>query len=339
MKTLILTAVLFSSLTSITPSYAGNSSGGGGDASEARVDEIRADILNWIAKDGARELKLPDDVTYADYTSKMTEILQPKKVVVTFITKDADYDYDLKVDVDGKPKTCRGFIKFTEPHIICNTQRFVNTSESDQYRLIHHEFAGLKEIEKNEEAASDYSISSQLTDYLVVQQILRLNVKESSAKSQVIFTSTININPRVVGEKGCKEARIMALSSAKVQCYKAGNEKCETFSEAQVASEKPGYMESGSCTYKSSVKRSGQKNLNYFIANASISKEWGVFTSNGCSESAKIAKNEAISKCLNAGFENCKEVDNVITDILPAANFYMDPGTGYCITTSIVKGK
>lgn len=333
MKTLILTAVLFSSLTSITPSYAGNSSGGGGDASEARVDEIRADILNWIAKDGARELKLPDDITYADYTSKMTEILQPKKVVVTFITKNADYNSDLQVDIDGRPKTCRGFLKWGEPQIICNTQRFANTSESDQYRLIHHEFAGLKEIEKNENAASDYSISSQLTDYLVVQQILRLNVKQSSVRSQVIFTSTIYNSPKVAGEKGCAEARTMALSSAKVQCYKAGNEKCETFSEAKIASTH------GSCTYKSSVKRSGQKDLNYFIANASISKEWGVFASNGCNESAKISKNEAIAKCLNAGFENCKEVDNLVTDIVAAANFYNDPGTGHCITTSIVKGK
>lgn len=339
MKTLILTAVLFSSLTSITPSYAGNSSGGGGDASEARVDEIRADILNWIAKDGARELKLPDDITYADYTSKMTEILQPKKVVVTFITKDADYDYDLKVDVDGKPKTCRGFIKFTEPHIICNTQRFNNTSESDQYRLIHHEFAGLKEIEKNENAASDYSISSQLTDYLVTQQILRLNVKQGDTKSQVIFAATIYTKPNIVGEEGCKESRIMALGAAKVQCYKAGNEKCETLNEAKIAYERAAYMDSGSCTYKTTVKSSGKKDLNYFIANASITKEWGVFASNGCSESAKISKNDAIAKCFNAGFENCKEVDNLVTEFRPAYNTYMDPGAGICITTSIVKGK
>jgi len=48
--------------------------------------------------------------------------------------------------------------------------------------LIHHEYAGLAGIEKNDGAASDYEISDQLTDFLEKTSVLRLAVKGTSSK-------------------------------------------------------------------------------------------------------------------------------------------------------------
>lgn len=150
------TSILFN--PTFAASKMGGDSGGGGDASEIRVNEIRSDILKWINNDGANQLKLPNDLSYGEYSDKMTEILQPKRVVISFEEKE--------VSVKGIAKTCKGFISKSDSkaHILCNISRFKNTSESEQYKLIHHEFAGLVNVEKNEGAASDYSISSQITE-------------------------------------------------------------------------------------------------------------------------------------------------------------------------------
>ncbi|WP_408098899.1 hypothetical protein ACJVC5_08265 [Peredibacter sp. HCB2-198] len=155
---------------SVLPVYAGGESGGGGDSLEERVDEIRADILTWINAGGSKSLVLPNDITHENYVSLMTDILQPKKVVLGF--------EESEINVGGVPKTCRGYIskENQRPHILCNIARFKGTGEAEQYRLIHHEYAGLVRIEKNDGAASDYAISSQLTDYLRRKTVLRLAV-------------------------------------------------------------------------------------------------------------------------------------------------------------------
>lgn len=158
---------------------AGGESGGGGDSLEERVNEIRSDILAWINAGGSKSLVLPSDVTHEAYVSLMTDILQPKKVVLGF--------EESEINVGGVPKTCRGYIakENQRPHILCNIARFKATGEAEQYRLIHHEYAGLVRIEKNDEGASDYAISSQLTDYLRKKTVLRLSIvkKESNGSS------------------------------------------------------------------------------------------------------------------------------------------------------------
>lgn len=153
--------------------------GGGGDASEVRFDEIRSDIARWINNGGTKTLEL-DSLSHEEYISKMSDILTPLKVIVSFIEKDDENDDELKVSVDGSPKTCRGFIstKDSQPHILCNISRFKDTDVAAQYRLVHHEYAGLVGIENNDGAASDYSISSQLTSYLSRQTVLKLAVKK-----------------------------------------------------------------------------------------------------------------------------------------------------------------
>lgn len=165
-------------------SLAGNE-GGGGDASEIRVNEIRSDILNWINNDGAKGLALPSELSYSEYLEKMTEILQAKKVVVEFTVNE--------VKVKETSKTCRGFISNNDskPHILCNISRFQNTSESEQYKLIHHEYAGLVNVENNDGAASDYVVSSQITEFLTKQTVLKLAVKKNST---LLDTKWINIS-------------------------------------------------------------------------------------------------------------------------------------------------
>lgn len=155
--------------------FAGGESGGGGDASEARVNEIRSDILGWINKGGASGLKLSIPQTY--YEDEMKKVLQNKAVEISFT--------ESKVEVSGKEKTCRGFFEQNKPQITCNISRFQNTKEADQYRLIHHEYAGLAMVEKNEGAASDYEISNQITDFLREEKTLKLSVKSEFRNYQI----------------------------------------------------------------------------------------------------------------------------------------------------------
>ncbi|MGE3611168.1 MAG: hypothetical protein AB7I27_16370 [Bacteriovoracaceae bacterium] len=149
----------------------GNSSGGGGDSQEQKVDEIRSDILQWIQNGGADGLNFSKDLSLDDYKRLMLEILQPKKVVVSF-TND-------QVRVNGIEKTCRGYISEQDlsPYIQCNISRFKDLSADEKYKLIHHEYAGLVQVEKNEGAASDYFVSSQMTEYLVAQKEYRLAIR------------------------------------------------------------------------------------------------------------------------------------------------------------------
>ena len=88
---------------------------------------------------------------------------------------------ELLVSVDGQPKTCRGFVSDQDHlhHILCNIDRFSATSPAEQYRLIHHEFAGLAGVEQNNGAASDYRISTQIAP----ESILRMTERRPSIGS------------------------------------------------------------------------------------------------------------------------------------------------------------
>lgn len=123
-------------------------------------------------------------------TSDGNEVVTVKwewTVIVNFVVEDDKNDDELKVSVDGRPETCRGFFTraSNQPNILCNIARFAATSASEQYKLIHHEFAGLVYLEKNEGAASDYFISNQLTDYLEEVTLLKLAIKKKAVSSMI----------------------------------------------------------------------------------------------------------------------------------------------------------
>jgi hypothetical protein len=225
MKTLLLALVIASNFLTAAPSYAatlGNSSGGGGDATEVRVNEIRSDLLNWIEKGGAKELNFPADLSYGEYVDEMSAILKPKKVVVAFTEE--------KILVNKVEKTCRGFFAGSpsQPNILCNISRFKNTLDSEQYKLVHHEFAGLVGVEKNEGAASDYAISLQITDYLQVQTVLKLAVKKLEFKVQGTFLETkkkvFNILNPTITVLGKKYSIGSNLDTATFACDQLGME-------------------------------------------------------------------------------------------------------------------
>ena len=165
---------------------------GGGDSCERRISEIREDLLGWITKGGAKDLLIPQGTSYDAYATMMSKTLvappDSHAVVVGCINEEQEKaeqtkkrpNPELNVNVDGQPKTCRWFISKRDyrQHILCKVERFIDqTSSSEQYSLIHHEFAGLVGVEPNDGAASSYGISSQITDYLESVPVLKLAVK------------------------------------------------------------------------------------------------------------------------------------------------------------------
>jgi hypothetical protein len=145
----------------------------------------------------------------------MLTFLQPQAVVIGSVTlaeEAATQDSELKVEVDGQPKTCRGFISRNGglPHIRCNVERFKATGAPEQYRLIHHEYAGLAGVERNTGAASDYTISQQLTDFLVPETILRLSINKR------VDTKRAGYSNLVAGDPGCSANLYVDISERAV---------------------------------------------------------------------------------------------------------------------------
>lgn len=166
-KLLLSTCLLTTQLLTLSSAFArsgGSMDGGGGDAYEVRVSDIRADILGWINKGGPEGLKLKA-VGQTEYSLKMNEILQPKKVVVSFD------------NVEDSREACNGFISKVDsrPHVLCDIEKFKILSESKQYEVVHHSYADLAGIERSE----DDSISKQIPEFLTVQSVLKLAVKKT----------------------------------------------------------------------------------------------------------------------------------------------------------------
>lgn len=215
--TCLLSVQMFTLSTVHAKSGGGAIAGGGGDASEERVNEIRSDILSWLTKGGAVGLELTG-ITYSEYVSRMSEILEPQKVIIGFVENDDSDNEELKVSVDGNPKTCRGFISKVDlkEHILCNISRFKNSSDSEQYKLIHHEFAGLVNVENNEGAASDYVISTQITDYLRRQTVLKLAINKQIKNAENVVPSVVISKNKYIGD-GSFEVTLAVINTQDVK--------------------------------------------------------------------------------------------------------------------------
>ena len=87
---------------------------------------------------------------------------------------------DTPVSIDTSEKTCKNTIESDgSMQIVCNNQRFMQTSDNDRYVLVHHEYAGLAGFEENSGSESSYGISNQITGFLTEQTVKRLAVKPS----------------------------------------------------------------------------------------------------------------------------------------------------------------
>ena len=136
---------------------------------EDRIKSIRDDISLWIGRCGAAGLKLPQGLDLSNYRLRIETQLKTARVAST----------DDKIFVDDVQKSCKNFFDLLDQaQIVCNSKKFMETSDSDQYVLVHHEYAGLAGIELNGSDGSDYSISNQISGYLQNQEVKKLAIKD-----------------------------------------------------------------------------------------------------------------------------------------------------------------
>ena len=161
-------------LTSISNLYAGDFGGGnGGDSCENRIKIIQNDIESWIFRGGANGLELPGGLAIESYSRGILKAISKTKVSCP----------SKKINIGQSEKTCRNFTDDEgEQRMECNFDRFYNkTSEEDQYRLIHHEYAGLAGFEVNNgEEESRYFLSNQLSAFLEDKIVKRLSIGKAS---------------------------------------------------------------------------------------------------------------------------------------------------------------
>lgn len=144
----------------------GTEGGNGGDMCENRFKLVRDDLFAWIRNGGSAGLALPG-FDLAIYNSEMIAGIERASISCT----------NDKVLLRGVEKTCKNFVdEVGAEQILCNADRFLTTDESEQYVLVHHEYAGIAGFEVNGEDGSKYFISNQITGYLENQLVKRLVV-------------------------------------------------------------------------------------------------------------------------------------------------------------------
>jgi len=144
--------------------------GGGGDMCEDRIKVIRDDIQEWIKNNGPKGLSLPSDTRVDQYSQAMLDQISQAQIRCV-----GQGDEGYPVRFNGIPKVCKFDLRSEQ--ITCDFAKFNATNESDQYNLIHHEYAGLAQIELPNGADSNYQISNQISAYLVDQVVKKLAVK------------------------------------------------------------------------------------------------------------------------------------------------------------------
>lgn len=172
---------------------AGPGAGGGGQACENRIQEIRDNITGWINSGGHKNLSYSDGLTADLYKQKMLNYLGVEKQKDGSILPRTAIDcVHEPVKVNDYDKDCRFENNGLGPKIVCYYESFMDKktmSDDDQYWLIHHEFAGLAEIEPPQGPHSSYKYSNQITGKLRNEYVRRLPI-ESEIK--------------LVGKKDCK---------------------------------------------------------------------------------------------------------------------------------------
>lgn len=157
-----------------TQSAKGGVATGGGDLCEDRIKSIRDDLKSWLLKGGAKTLQLPAGFSAGQYTDDMLEQIYAAKIRCV-MNGDAGYP----VTVDGIAKVCRFDRSSSSSLITCDLKKFQAMSEESQYGLVHHEFAGLADIERPNGSDSNYSVSNQISQSLESIVVKRLAIVET----------------------------------------------------------------------------------------------------------------------------------------------------------------
>jgi hypothetical protein len=200
----ILAATLFSVLVCVPFKQAhAEKTGNGGDACEDQMKHIRNNLEFWLTNGGPeRGLRVPPGVTLDWYKRSMLRYISenipftnspnPDKAVLS-CTSD-------RIFVDGVEKTCRNYDsdpRTGTPSIQCNFQRFNQTDSNRQYFLMHHEYAGLAQLEPNNGPESLYIISDQITGYLRNEVVTQLAVVDPVHDRGSTSSCTIQNGPEV----------------------------------------------------------------------------------------------------------------------------------------------
>ena len=172
--------------------------GNGGDTScELQIQTIREDLRKWILAGEYTKLDFSNsNISKSDYRKKMLNAMK------------ADISCTDKIQrVKRAEKTCKNFANrydHSQSIMICNFNRFNNTVEEEQYRLIHHEYAGLAGIEKNlGNEESDYNLSDQISGQLEERVVKRLAI---AAGIEDIFNAKKYFED-VHGKYGCSYSK------------------------------------------------------------------------------------------------------------------------------------
>lgn len=166
-------------MMSMTNAFAkmGSEGVGGGDLCEDRIKVVRDDIKSWIKAGGPAGLKLTG-VSVDEYSNSMLKSIENTKIRCV---NNGDEGYP--VSVDGVPKVCRFDINVKGSMITCDYSKFQAIKETNQYILVHHEYAGISQIEIPNGSDSDYSVSNQLSAFVVNAVVKKLSVKPATLKS------------------------------------------------------------------------------------------------------------------------------------------------------------
>lgn len=181
MKALLLLSILILGQSAFA-AMSGNDKGNGGDLCEARFYQIRNDILNWINNGDAVKLKLPPTITFSEYNFGMKK--QLTNATVECVTE--------KLTIDGAEKTCINQHRDGKPYITCNLERFMAIFQSEQYTLVHHEYAGLSGFETNDGIVSKYDISNQISGFLKTSNTQKLVIRPEANTSELICNNDLS---------------------------------------------------------------------------------------------------------------------------------------------------
>lgn len=160
----------------------GGEGSGGGDLCEDRIKIIRDDLKNWITSGGPKGLTLPAGIKVDQYSQKM--LLQMGSTKIKCVGPgDAEYP----VNINGTPKICKFSANQSQSQITCDFNKFQSTDDSNQYVLVHHEYAGLGGFEMPNEDDSNYDVSNQLSGYLEEQVVTKLAVNPISPPQMLCY--------------------------------------------------------------------------------------------------------------------------------------------------------
>lgn len=183
----------------------GDEKGNGGDMCESRIKNIKRDISEWIEDGNAIDLHLPAGVNLNQYNTGMAKAMAETRVFCS----------NKSVFVQGVEKTCKNFQDANYyPRIVCNFERFMNSTDEDQYLNIHHEYANIAMLEKNDGTSSNYYISNQITGSLhpVVANKLMIGSQYPAMDNRI---ETIKVNEQANADLGFQEYKSLLNRAAR----------------------------------------------------------------------------------------------------------------------------